>query len=60
LSSFKHGGILIETRGGNSYFDVKRIKSKIDKYKINNNNTSTKHEFNVQYEGKLDKLIVYL
>ena len=26
-------------------FNEKWIKSKIDKYKINNNNTSTKHEF---------------
>jgi hypothetical protein len=30
---------------------VKRTKSKIDKYKIINNNTSTKHEFKVKYEG---------
>jgi len=62
LSSFKHGSILIETRGRNSHFDViyivyltdfnaKRIKCKIDKYKINNYNTSTKHEFKVKDEG---------
>ena len=25
-------------------------KSKINKYKINNNKTNTKHEFNVKYE----------
>ena len=31
--------------------NAKRIKSKIDIYKINNNNTSTKHEFKVKYEG---------
>jgi hypothetical protein len=30
---------------------VKRIKYKIDKYKINNNNASTKHELKVKYEG---------
>jgi hypothetical protein len=34
-------------------FNPKQIKSKIDKYKINNNNTSTKHEFKVKYEGYL-------
>ena len=28
----------------------KRIKSKIDKYKIKNNNASTKHAFKVKYE----------
>ena len=32
-------------------FNAKRIKSEIDKYKINNKNTSTKHEFKVKYEG---------
>jgi hypothetical protein len=32
-------------------FNAKRIKSKIDKYKINNNNASPKHEFKVKYEG---------
>ena len=32
-------------------FNAKRIKSKIDKYKINNNNKSTKHEFQIKYEG---------
>jgi hypothetical protein len=26
----------------------------MDKYKINNNNTSTKHEFKVKYEGYMD------
>jgi hypothetical protein len=26
-------------------------ESKINKYKINNNNTSTKHELKVKYEG---------
>ena len=32
-------------------FKAKMNKSKIDKYKINNNNkTNTKHEFNVKYE----------
>jgi len=30
---------------------MKGIKSKINKYKINNYNTSTKHELNVKYEG---------
>jgi hypothetical protein len=39
----------------NSYisyrFQGKQIKSKINKYKINNNNTRTKHEFKVKYEG---------
>ena len=54
-SNFVGEGI---TKRGNSHFNtylrdfnVKRIKSKIDKYKINNNNTSTKHEFKVKYEG---------
>jgi hypothetical protein len=32
-------------------FKAKMNKSKINKYKINNNNkTNTKHEFNVKYE----------
>ena len=31
-------------------FNAKRIKYKIDKYKINNNNACTKHEFKVKYE----------
>ena len=32
-------------------FKEKMNKSKINKYKINNNNkTNTKHEFNVKYE----------
>jgi hypothetical protein len=30
-------------------FNPKQIKSKIDKHKINNNNTSTKHEFKVLF-----------
>ena len=30
---------------------AKRIKSKIDKYEIYNNNTCTKHEFKVKCEG---------
>ena len=34
-----------------TYFKAKRIKSKINNYKINNNNTITKHEFKVKYEG---------
>ena len=51
---------LMETREGTHIlmlyiyftdFNAKRIKSKIDKYKINNNNTSTKYEFKVKYEG---------
>ena len=32
-------------------FKVKRIKFKINKYKFNSNNTSTKHEFKLKYEG---------
>jgi hypothetical protein len=32
-------------------FMMKQIKSKINKYKINNNNTYIKHEFKVKYEG---------
>jgi hypothetical protein len=27
------------------------MKYKINKYKINSNNTNTKHEFKVEYEG---------
>ena len=59
-SKFKHGGFIIETRGGNSNFNVicnitdfnaKQTKSKLGKYKISNNNTSTKHEFKFKYEG---------
>ena len=30
---------------------MKQIKSKINKYKINNNKTYIKHEFKVKYEG---------
>jgi hypothetical protein len=56
--SFKHGDHG-EIRGRKQTFRChwqisrqKWIKSKINKYKINNNNkTNTKHEFNVKYEG---------
>ena len=60
LSSFKHGFDFMEIREGNKHLDViciftdfkaKRIKSKIHKYKINRNNTITKHEFKVKSEG---------
>jgi len=57
--SFKHdGGVFVEMRQGNilmsiqiylTDFKAKWIKSKINKYKINN--TKTKHEFKVKYEG---------
>jgi len=32
-------------------FKAKQIKSKINKYKISNNNINTKHDFKVKYEG---------
>ena len=32
-------------------FKGKRIKSKISKYMTNSNNTNTKHEIKVKYEG---------
>ena len=58
--SLNMAAFLMETREGTHIlmlyiyftdFNAKRIKSKINKYKINNNNTSTKHEFKGKYEG---------
>ena len=64
MLSFKHDGHGdVGNRGeGNKHLEVipislqismqKWIKSKINKYKINNNNkANTKLEFNVKYEG---------
>jgi hypothetical protein len=50
--TFEHEtNILMSIHIYHTDFMMKQIKSKINKYKINNNNTYIKHEFKVKYEG---------
>jgi hypothetical protein len=60
LSSLKHGDMFIWKDGKetrilmSSHIEMKefKVKSKISMYyMINSNNTNTKHEFKVKYEG---------